>query len=1508
MEKKVPVPVVCRTALVSGKGWSIGVSFSTSAGDVLQIVGRAIGCADIASLSLFATELNGPDVELDNATAVLPHAIDWRKRGTKGRFTVKDKEKQLAPQPVVNPLQEAALEPAAKLSRASSSIDAFPGVSIVRSRNASMPSIGLNDDLEEFVREQEAAEQEAAAICKVEASEASFGAPAKMRIQKQTAPPSPVANSAVGALQKRRELERQRSVSAGPRVRERDGVTTTAATVGTGAGADGAAGIAGSANGGDMPAVVAPGDAQATPDASQRIAERENVLMGKKQQIEDMKKQYKQAMLNTTDPTELLRVQERISKVNAALETVSSELTNIRLQRVKSLKRQSSQSRMGLSSSGGVSPRGASSLSSSASGQTALSISPRGRRPAPARVSTFKPVEGVVLVLPEALGSKIRLLWKKWLPGGGDGSSKSIAALFGELVTCPAAPLNVRQLVVQLLDKLCLDNAETMLQTELTVSLVSLLNEKSSDGGLCGAVLALCSKLLGRSEENKSRFVEAGGIFGLLTHLERKRDTDVEQGTALLYSLLQCKSTPAKDSFRAAGGVARAVDLLVDAPPLLTTGILKVLIVLGLTQGEKQMLVSEGIALPPLVGVITNRDSHPMQSIKMAGVLVASLSALSESRQYIANNLSAVSHMLKAADPLLVSNAVRTLGNLALSEEALSSIRKESLASRLVELVEETQHKESLRAMAARCLGNLAFDERILLQNMEACGPEALLEAVKTSAQQMELRGSAVWALVNITQTSPYAETIRRHLSAKDAIGVLVGLLSCAQQSSGEEKLLEALKALSNIALSAPASDVDASAVSSSLIGLVKESLKEEGVSVATGAVSVLVNLSKKNDAFRTALRENGGLELVADHLLPNSDQGLAQMSCNLVTNLCRNGRNRWFFQKNDVVRQRVEELSSSSAVKTKNAAVQAMGNITFPCEDYSEDAAQESGMEPEPGDGSELGQSAVMELIEIAMLEQKEQDEKEEAIDVLNSSAALLNSSMETVAKGEEKGNTETPEFASEEEAREALAELAQKMEEWNHVYKSKIAAHETDLRTTTVALEELELEMELEALASSGDGGTQPLMDKKERFQGEKAKVEKEISELIVDHKIMEERAQARRKQIEGAIAASNGEKAREDPTTKDTKDAEGPEEATTVVRKIDRIPAHEMTKEQALHYHQERVKIAAEMLVSERSYVESLNALIAKYKVPFYAHSLSRKPLFSSNDVDSIFANIEEIVNYHTMFLEGLERRVSKFDRTTCLGQFFSNMTQYLTCYTTYINNYDDASVFLAKLEENAKFKAFLQALVNSPVPGKNMYNYLIMPIQRIPRYIMLIDQLLKHTKSSHPDFEYLQESLQLMEKKMRYIDDLKDIYNRNPHLVALQRRIEGFPQHESLVGVNRTLVKQEQLLVDGREVCVLLFTDAVVTLLPVLAEKARDSMSIYGTLLRKREKEKQPEFDYSFLSIFPTASTELFADKSGTVFSLRTPEGTLTCECEKEDKRTYWLAAFAQALTPANYHCD
>jgi len=54
------------------------------------------------------------------------------------------------------------------------------------------------------------------------------------------------------------------------------------------------------------------------------------------------------------------------------------------------------------------------------------------------------------------------------------------------------------------------------------------------------------------------------------------------------------------------------------------------------------------------------------------------------------------------------------------------------------------------------------------------------------------------------------------------------------------------------------------------------------------------------------------------------------------------------------------------------------------------------------------------------------------------------------------------------------------------------------------------------------------------------------------------------------------------------------------------------------------------------------------------------------------------------------------------------------------------------------------------------GLTLSAYLIMPIQRIPRYRMLLEVLVKFTPQDHSDFKHLNEALEVVRDVANYIN--------------------------------------------------------------------------------------------------------------------------------------------------------
>jgi len=158
-----------------------------------------------------------------------------------------------------------------------------------------------------------------------------------------------------------------------------------------------------------------------------------------------------------------------------------------------------------------------------------------------------------------------------------------------------------------------------------------------------------------------------------------------------------------------------------------------------------------------------------------------------------------------------------------------------------------------------------------------------------------------------------------------------------------------------------------------------------------------------------------------------------------------------------------------------------------------------------------------------------------------------------------------------------------------------------------------------------------------------------------------------------------------------------------------------------------------------------VKQLNDLINSF-----FHPLKKEPRTGKN-VEEIFNNIEQVLQINQVLLKSLEEKVQNWDTdTTIISSVFLEVGPYLKpYYTTYTEGYANAQSVLTECEKSSDFAAFLQE-TQEQLNGMTIRSFLITPIQRIPRYLLLIAELLKYTDKSHVDHAGLTACLDKMKQ--------------------------------------------------------------------------------------------------------------------------------------------------------------
>lgn len=221
--------------------------------------------------------------------------------------------------------------------------------------------------------------------------------------------------------------------------------------------------------------------------------------------------------------------------------------------------------------------------------------------------------------------------------------------------------------------------------------------------------------------------------------------------------------------------------------------------------------------------------------------------------------------------------------------------------------------------------------------------------------------------------------------------------------------------------------------------------------------------------------------------------------------------------------------------------------------------------------------------------------------------------------------------------------------------------------------------------------------------------------------------------------------------------------------------------------------RDRIANEILSTEKVYLTSLKLLVKVFKVPLVYAANSSDPIIPMDDCTKIFSNVETIFKMHEDFYKELTARWDSWEENNSLGDVFLAFTPFLKLYTQYSRNYGDSLRLVKELRATEpKFKEFLEA--RSKIKSLNnlaIDALLIMPIQRIPRYKLLLQDFKKHTPDDHSDLTDLEKALVLMEEVAVVVDNAI-VKHENLSLAAnVQQSIQNCPP---LIAPGRRYVRE------------------------------------------------------------------------------------------------------------------
>ena len=223
-----------------------------------------------------------------------------------------------------------------------------------------------------------------------------------------------------------------------------------------------------------------------------------------------------------------------------------------------------------------------------------------------------------------------------------------------------------------------------------------------------------------------------------------------------------------------------------------------------------------------------------------------------------------------------------------------------------------------------------------------------------------------------------------------------------------------------------------------------------------------------------------------------------------------------------------------------------------------------------------------------------------------------------------------------------------------------------------------------------------------------------------------------------------------------------------------------------------------------------------------------------------------------------------------------------------YQNYCNNYSAAATCLSKLRKKtgSAFSKFCdeqnQCSYFNFLPIESL---LILPIQRMPRYKMLLEEILKHTEPDHPDLEQLQTALTKICAVNDSIDsDLKD-FERRIRVQILENRFKG--KVTNLVTPSRRVLREGVLRkMEGRDVALhkaLLFVLFNDSLLFAAESASSDKLTFHNLLPFNRQFRVQLPSRIAVRNMFEVHSTN----------------GSFMVLTQSTEQRDEWMESIAAA---------
>ncbi|XP_020784826.2 rho guanine nucleotide exchange factor 18a [Boleophthalmus pectinirostris] len=261
----------------------------------------------------------------------------------------------------------------------------------------------------------------------------------------------------------------------------------------------------------------------------------------------------------------------------------------------------------------------------------------------------------------------------------------------------------------------------------------------------------------------------------------------------------------------------------------------------------------------------------------------------------------------------------------------------------------------------------------------------------------------------------------------------------------------------------------------------------------------------------------------------------------------------------------------------------------------------------------------------------------------------------------------------------------------------------------------------------------------------------------------------------------------------------------EAETWSLSVDQSFLKELSKETV-----KRQEVIYELMHTEMHHVRTLKVLLY-----VYMYELRQSGMVDEQRLERLFPAIDALLSHHQHFLDALKRRQRQSQepegsnnyQITQLGdilitQFSGSVGEGMKeCYSVFCGHQSEANKFYKELLQNSKkFQNLIRKIGQLPLVKRlGIPECFLLVTQRITKYPVLIERIIKNTEENTDEYKSLVHGLSLIKDTIEQVNTLVKEYEQVQRLREIYGRLE--PKSLGRVSEERVF-KREDLLLNNR----------------------------------------------------------------------------------------------------------